>query len=94
MGDLTVPRILQGAYFVGIEEHEHHTVLVFRPAKLLIDDGKQVGSFEGLIRVSIICDGRPTYLYSVFDWQTKTLRHYEGEHGDPDDDDWEVIGVS
>ena len=85
---MIVPPIMQrpGLRFVGMETKRGLTSLVFAT-----DDANVVG--DGYIRVTMILPGKALFVYTLYDPDTNTIRHFEGRHGDPEMDSWEIIGA-
>ena len=78
LGSLHIPPVLRRCVFVGVEEHDHHTSLVF-----ISNDPAVEG---GIVRVVVRFKGKPLYVYTMYDPKSETLVHYEGVSGDPERD--------
>ena len=85
---MKLPPIMKrpGLRFVGIEEKRGMTTLVFAT-----DDTNVVG--DGYVRVTMILPGKALFVYTLYDPETATIRHFEGRYGDPERDSWEIIGA-
>lgn len=82
-----IPPILRGTTFVGMERYANHTLFVFA------SNDRDIRG-DGYVRVKVITKGRPTFLYTLFDPGTNTIRHFEGPDGDPDKDGYEILAAS
>lgn len=76
---LHIPPVLANATLVGVEEHSHHTALVFVPSVPFAGDG--------YVRVEIVAKGKLRYVYAYHDGELNTTVHYSGPYGDPERDE-------
>lgn len=75
MSGLYVPPVLRGCTFVGMEDYDRHTALVFLSGN--------PGVETGVVRVVLKFKGAAEFIYTLFDEEARTLVHYEGPYGDP-----------
>jgi hypothetical protein len=85
-GDWHIPPILRGARLVGIKRAGKFTQMWFLP-----ENPNVTG--DGYVRIELHFAGKPRFIYTLFDRDTMTTIHYEGEHGDPAMDDSEVLAA-
>lgn len=65
-----------------MESYAKHTVLVFSTP--------EEDNVTGFIRVKMLVEGKPIYIYQIWDSETNTVCSYEGPHGDPALDEFEI----
>lgn len=84
---MTIPPILRGATFVGMERTTHHTIFIFA------SNDRDIRG-DGYVRVKVVTRGKPTFLYTLYDQETNTIRHFEGPNGDPESDEYEILAAA
>lgn len=72
--------------FIGMEVYKHHSVFIFASNNTDIRG-------DGYVRVSVVAKGMPQFLYTMYDPQTNTIRHFKGDTGDPDKDSYEILSA-
>ena len=84
---MNIPPILRGTTFVGMERFAHHTVFVFA------SNDRDIRG-DGYVRVKVVTKGKPTFIYTMYDPGTNTIRHFEGDQGDPETDGYKILAAS
>ena len=84
-----IPPVLRNTRFLGIEQFRYHMCVVFASTDPSVHDG--------VVRVAMMMKTKEKeiiYIYSVYDSETHTMRHYKGPHGDMEKDEWTDVSGS
>lgn len=80
---IRIPPILRDCTFMGVEEARGKTYIVFSsPDRSVLD---------GVVRVQMVFDSKPLYIYTIVDRDAGVLCHYHGWVGDPAADEFDEV---